>query len=319
MLIVTPNTCTDITSWLGSLVPGSVVRSSRTAVSAGGKGVNVCRTLRALGSDPRLIGLSARNDHRFEQLLEVEGCRFLPIYHEGVSRVALIMIEDDGRTSVINGQGPTADQWDRSELLPRVEAELDSGHRFDAVICSGSLPPGLALDTYARVVKAAHSRSVPAAVDAAPVVLGQALEAEPDLVSPNLSEAEALLHGREDEPVEVSGPDVVDRCIDAARELHQRGARRAVVTAGSHGAALATSVGAWWLGAGVVKVANPIGAGDSFLAGTVFALTGGANDLDAVRHGVAVAAAAVQHEQPGMIDPAVIPSTVNSLPPSVLR
>ena len=60
MLVVTPNTCIEVTTWLSALVPGSVSRASRTEVTAGGKGVNVCRTLRALGDSPRLIGLSPR-------------------------------------------------------------------------------------------------------------------------------------------------------------------------------------------------------------------------------------------------------------------
>lgn len=303
MLVVTPNTCTDVTSWLPSLTPGTVSRSTRTAVSPGGKGVNVCRTLRALGHKPILIGLASSTDGRFEKLLEAEGCRFIPVHHSGDGRIALILLEDDGRVSVINGRGPTADQWDSAGFTKRVEAEFD-GRR--AVVCSGSLPPGLADDTYARITQAAHRRSLPAFLDAAPAVLGMSLSSQPDLVSPNLAEAEALLHGRVDEQVEESGPDVIDRCVDATRRLHDAGAVRAVVTAGSVGAAVTTASGSAWIPAAPVPVTNPIGAGDSFLAGTAYALVNGADDLEAVRYGMATAAAAVQHETGGMVDPALI-------------
>ena len=57
MLVVTPNTCIDVTTWLPALVPGSVSRGTRTEVTAGGKGVNVIRTLTALGRAPTLVGL----------------------------------------------------------------------------------------------------------------------------------------------------------------------------------------------------------------------------------------------------------------------
>lgn len=304
MLVVTPNTCIDITTWLSTLVPGTVSRSRRTFQSAGGKGVNVCRTMRALGHPSRLIGLSPQEDRRLELMLADEGCDFVPIVHQGPGRVCLIFLEDDGRSSVVNGRGPDPGQWDLGGLLPTIADELD---RASGVICSGSLPPGLSDGTYGDVVTAAHQRSRPAFVDAAPAVLAATLPSAPDLVSPNLGEAEALLHGRTEERVEEDFSDeLIDRCLDAATKLHDRGAQRAVVTAGSHGAALVTDAGGWWLSAASVPVLNPIGAGDSFVAGTAAAMVDGADDVTAVRRGMAVAAAAVQHETAGVLDPALI-------------
>ena len=100
MLVVTPNTCIDVTTWLPLLAPGSVSRATRTEVTAGGKGVNVCRTLRALGAVPRLIGLSAVSDPRLEALLEAEECDFTPVPHHGQTRLALILLEGSGRVTV---------------------------------------------------------------------------------------------------------------------------------------------------------------------------------------------------------------------------
>ncbi|WP_307835946.1 1-phosphofructokinase family hexose kinase [Phycicoccus sonneratiae] len=311
---MTPNTCIDVTTWLATLAPGTVSRSTRTLSTAGGKGVNVCRTLRTLGGTPRLVGLSPVEDGRLEQLLAAEGTAFVPVAHRGQGRIAMIFLEEGGRVTVVNGRGPSPEDWDPTTLLPRVRAELDGA---PAVACSGSLPPGLPDTTYAEVVAAAHEHGVEAYVDAAPAVLAATLSSGPDLVSPNVGEAEALLHGRTDEHVEESGDDLAERCLGAALELHARGARRAVVTAGSHGAALATADGTWWLGAARVPVANPIGAGDSFLAGTSSALVGGATDVDAVRYGMAVAAAAVQHEQGGMLDPALVAPALAALPEAV--
>ncbi len=280
-------------------------RATRTEVTAGGKGVNVCRTLRALGGRPRLIGLSPASDPRLAELLAAEGCDFLPVPHRGQSRLALILLEDAGRVTVVNGRGPEPREWDHDELLATIAEQVEAT-KPAAVLCSGSLPPDVAPTLYADVVEAAHAHGVPAYVDAAPAVLGATLASGPDLVSPNVGEVESLLLGRTDENVEEEGDDLVERCVSASRELHARGARRAVVTAGSHGAALTTADGSWWVDAVTVPVANPIGAGDSFLAGTAFALADGAGDVAAVRHGMAVAAAAVQHERGGMLDPSLV-------------
>jgi 1-phosphofructokinase family hexose kinase len=312
VLVVTPNTCIDVTTWLPSLVPGSVSRATRTEVTAGGKGVNVCRTLRALGGRPRLIGLSPASDPRLAELLAAEGCDFLPVPHRGRSRLALILLEDAGRVTVVNGRGPEPREWDHDELLATIAEQVEAT-KPAAVLCSGSLPPDVAPTLYADVVEAAHAHGVPAYVDAAPAVLGATLASGPDLVSPNVGEVESLLLGRTDENVEEEGDDLVERCVSASRELHARGARRAVVTAGSHGAALTTADGSWWVDAVTVPVANPIGAGDSFLAGTAFALADGAGDVAAVRHGMAVAAAAVQHERGGMLDPSLVDGLLQRL------
>lgn len=316
MLVVTPNTCIDVTTWLPSLVPGSVSRAARTEVSAGGKGVNVCRTLRALGDTPSLLGLSPVSDPRLGELLAAEGCDFLPVPHTGQTRLALILLEDSGRVTVVNGRGPEPHEWDQDALLSAIAAQVDTS-RPAAVLCSGSLPPDVFLTLYGRVVAMAHERGIPAYVDAAPPVLGASLSSEPDLVSPNVGEAESLLHGRTDEHVEEEGDDLADRCVEASRELHVRGARRAVVTAGSHGAALTTDHGSWWVDAVRVDVVNPIGAGDSFLAGTAHALAAGAPDIDAVRYGMSVAAAAVQHERGGVLDARLVDGLLDRLAPGV--
>jgi fructose-1-phosphate kinase PfkB-like protein len=71
------------------------------------------------------------------------------------------------------------------------------------------------------------------------------------------------------------------------------------------------------MGAATVPVANPIGAGDSFIAATAAAVLDGADDVVAVQHGMAVAAAAVQHETAGMLDPALVVTVRNALPAAV--
>ena len=53
-------------------------------------------------------------------------------------------------------------------------------------------------------------------MDAGGATLRAALAAGPDVVTPNLGEAEGVLHGRADESVEAS-PDARDHAVAAAR------------------------------------------------------------------------------------------------------
>ncbi len=301
MLVFTPNTTVDVTTWLAELVPGSVLRDRRTVVSGGGKGVNVCRTLRLLGHAPRLVGLSPRQDDTLERHLAAEGCVFVPFHHDGPGRLSHIVLEDSGRTTVLNGRGPqlSGPEW---EALRSLVGELARSTRF--VVCSGSVPPGMPEDAYGQVVSLAHERGAECLVDSGPAFVRASLSAGPDLVSPNLAEAEGMLTGQQVEAVDEQSDDVPDRCVDASRRLHAMGARRAVVTGGRYGAALTTSAGSWWLPAPMVRVVNAIGAGDTFVGGVVAALASGASDVEAVRHGIRVAAAACETETAGIFSPA---------------
>jgi 1-phosphofructokinase family hexose kinase len=302
MLIATPNLCLDITVRVPRLQLGIVARATDTDTSAGGKGVNVARAAAVLGGAPVLTGfLPTADGSRFEQLLANERTTFRPLAVDGELRVATILLEDDGRVTVVNGRGPQIDaaHWQAFAAL-LTELVPTSG----VLVCSGSLPPGVPLDAYRQLTEIGHRAGVPVVVDCAPQVLQHVLGAGPDLVSPNLSEAEGLLLGRSDEQVDERGTDIASRAVQASQQLHLAGARRAVVTAGSAGSALTTAAGSWWLPAPRVNAVNPVGAGDCFAAGAALALLSGATDPDIVRRGMAAASASCETATAGRLDAA---------------
>lgn len=302
MLIAAPNLCLDITISLPRLVPGSVARATATDTSAGGKGVNVARAGASLGANPTVAGfLPVQDGYRFTELMRADAIALRSIDIDGAMRVASILVENDGRITVVNGRGPDVDDADWAALCAVVAGAAVGAQ---VLVCSGSLPPGAPLDGYAQLVEIGHGAGVPVVVDAAPAVLRLALAKQPDLVSPNLSEAEGLLFGRVDEQVDEVGEDIAERAVRAARGLHDAGAVRAVVTAGSAGAALATANGTWWLVAQPVELVNPVGAGDCFAAGAALAMVGDASDVDIVRRGMAAASASCETATAGRLDPA---------------
>lgn len=304
MLIVNPNLCIDRTIDLDHLKPGDVHRTGTARVTLGGKGINVARVGRRLGHRATILGFVPSQDAaRLQALAAGEGAELVGVDVTGVARVATILLEASGRVTVLNEPGATAPSaaWDR--LLDDVRVAA-SGH--ESVACSGSLPPGSPADAYGQVVAVARGAGLRSVVDATGEALSQALAAGPDIVSPNLSEAEAVLLGRSGEVVEPSGPDVVERAAHAVVGLVERGARQAIVSAGSHGAAFNLDGHVAWCRAPKVEVVNPIGAGDSLVGGLIHALEGGATFADAVRFGVATASASCEYPLAGGVDVARI-------------
>ncbi len=301
MLIAGPNLTTDRTLTIDELRPGEVLRFSTATITPGGKGVNVARVARALGFPATLVALApGRTGRAVVELLADEGLEVLSVETGGEVRAASVILEESGRVTVLNEPGPAVAEREWEGYERTVETNL-SGHGF--LVCIGSLPPGSPPDAYARLVRLARSRGVRALVDAGGVQLAAALEAGPELATPNLAEAEGVLLGTESLPVDDSSPNVRPRALDAASELVARGAGTAVVTAGAAGVAVATGSERRWVEAPHVEVRNPIGAGDSLVAGLIGTLERG-GDLDrAASIGLAVAAASVETEVAGVVDP----------------
>jgi 1-phosphofructokinase family hexose kinase len=303
ILVAGPNLAIDRVVTLGELRPGEVLRLDRARISPGGKGLNVARAIRALGGAARVVTFVAgRTGAAVADLAADEGLELLRVEVPGEARAAVIVLERSGRVTVLNEPGPDLSDGDWRRFEGVVASSMDSGD--GTLVCTGSLPPGVPDDAYARLVRIARSRSTLVVVDATGPALLAAADAGADLVTPNLAEAEEALgwsgetgsHG--------------ERAVRAAEALAGRSGGVAIVTVGEHGVAWSGRVSGpgggdagGRLDAPRVRHVNPIGAGDSFVAGLVLRLGAGAPLREAVAAGIAVAAASVETELPGQVDP----------------
>lgn len=303
MLVVGANLAVDRTVRLTRLVPGQVQRPYEAVATGGGKAVNVARAARAHGVRAVLVAnLPGRFGAVIGALLADEGHALRPVATSGEARAAVILLEDDGRTTVLNEPGPPLSTSDAARLLNAVAAELATGnHRV--VVATGSLPPAAPPMFYGQVADLAHAHGCRCLVDAARGALRQALAYGPDVVSPNLAEAEAWLHGNDDraEPVEPEGPDIPDRALGLAAKLVAAGAGAAFVSAGAHGVAGQDAAGPFWVPAPDVPVRSTIGAGDALSAGAASVLERGGTVREAARVGVATASASVAGDLAGSV------------------
>jgi len=301
MLIAGPNLTLDRTLTIAELRPGEVLRFEHAVTTAGGKGVNVARAALALGAPAVLVGLlPGHTGAAAAAMLAEERLSVCGIAVGGEIRSAAIVLERSGRVTVMNEPGPELrpEDWERY-----VTAVAERVGEHDVLACSGSLPPGAPHDAYARLAVLAAEAGATAIVDVTGEHLAAAVAAGAGVVTPNIAEAEGLLHGRADETVEAGDPAVVrERAEAAAAELVVRGARRAVVTAAEAGAAVADGDRVGWIPAPRASVRNPVGAGDALVGGLGTALERGEPFARAVAHGVAAAAASVETETAGTLD-----------------
>jgi 1-phosphofructokinase family hexose kinase len=301
-LVAGPNLTIDRTLEVDEMVLGSEVRFTHADVTPGGKGVNVSRAAARLGCDTTLVAFApGHTGAAVARLIGDEGLRLRTVPCAGEVRSSAIVLEQGGRVTVLNEPGPRLGPQDWDAYVEAIEAEL-AGHRL--LVCSGSIPPGIPTDAYAALVSRAAARSMPTLVDASSGPLERAIDAGPDIVTPNLAEAEALLLGARGREVELHAPDAAARAVRAGRALVGRGVRIAIVTAGAAGAAVAWDGEDRFVRAAVpVSVRNPIGAGDVFVAGLACALAAGRSLGAAVAAAVGAAGAGVDRRLAGDLDP----------------
>lgn len=310
--MLSPNFGLDRIGSLAVLEPGTVMRLRSVVPSAGGKGANLARAALALGVHARVIGvLGGWIGRLVADLAAAERLDLVPVWVESETRVNTVVLEDNGRVTVLNEQGPPLAADVAAHLEQEFARELEVGA---LAVVIGSLPPGLPPELYAECVRLAHQRGRPVIVDAAREALAAVLPVQPDVLAPNVFEAEEALGRPVAERVTDDPEELRARALAAAQALASAARQAAIVKAGAAGAAVVSGGRCWFVAAPAeVAVRNPIGAGDAFVAGLVAALLRGASIDQAVCHAVAAGSASVETMQPG----ALLPERVVALLQSV--
>ena len=286
ILVVALNPALDVTHHVPGVDWAGVNRPAAVRARAGGKGLNVVRTLRTIGAEVRVIGFAGGVTG--EQVRSALGelrvpASFTPIGGE-TRRTFAVVDTARGDTALFNEPGPTVGPEEYAEFCVMYEKALAG---CSAVVLSGSLPRGLSPDTYAELGAMAAAAGAPAVLDAHGEALLRGAAARPAIVKPNLAELEALA-GRSLSTAR--GADTVAVAL-AARELRATGPQAVVVTLGAAGLCAVTSDGSWHAAPAAEVPGNPTGAGDAVAAGLVHGLVLGRPWEERLRHAVALGTA----------------------------
>ncbi len=288
ILVVTLNPALDITHHVAGTDWAGVNRPFAVHGRAGGKGLNVARTLRALGQQVTVAGLAGGLTGQ-AVLDGLAGTGIVADFTAtaGETRRTFAVADSaSGQTAVFNEPGPAVTRDEFREFTMAYEKTVPSSQ---LVVLSGSLPPGIPDGAYAGLITAAAAAGVPALLDASGAALALGVAADPLIVKPNLAELEEVA-GR---PLRgPAGPelDVIER---AARTLRGSGRGAVVVSLGSDGLLAVTPAGTWHARPPGHVPGNPTGAGDAVAAGLADSFARGLDWPASLRHAAALGTAAV--------------------------
>ena len=282
ILTVTLNAAVARTLVVPSLTLGHRHRAPESMTLAGGKGVNVARSLRNLEVPVLAAGFAGgRNGDAIRDGLSEAAIPFDLVEIEGYSRTSTAIIDPmSGTQTEINEYGPEVTLAEAKEFSRRLEHLMEYA---TAVVFAGSVPPNLDESFLLDLVRRARERGLYTVVDSPPSVLGAALKANPSLVSPNQHEAES-----------VAGFDFIeegDLPLGLSR-LVECGVADACITSPEGHSYLTTENGIVCAQAPNVEAVSTIGSGDAYLAGLLAGLLHrNLSPVDAVRLAAGCAAA----------------------------
>jgi len=292
ILVVALNPALDITHHVAGTDWAGVNRPFAVHSRAGGKGLNVARTLRALGQPVTLTGLAGGlTGQALRDGLAGTGIvtELTPIAGE-TRRTFAVADSVSGRTALFNEPGPAVSEREYQRFSVAYERALASSA---AVVLTGSLPGGVPAGAYAELIAAAAGVRVPVVLDAHGAALACGVAAGPALVKPNLAELQAVAGRglRSDGGHAVADLAAVEA---AAGALVEAGAGAAVVSLGPHGLLAVGPAGTWHARPPGPVAGNPTGAGDAVVAGLADSLARGLDWPAMLRHAVALGTAAAR-------------------------
>ncbi len=279
---LTLNPALDATIQIDEVKPNVKLRCDSPRRDPGGGGVNVSRALKRLGVRARTIyAKGGVTGDMFFELLDKEDIEQDPFQITGQMRENInVMEKSTGDVYRFVNPGAPLSEEELEGLFETLKT-LDT----EFLVASGSLPPGVPEDTYARLSRIAGEQEIKFVLDTSGPALQNILEAGAHLIKPNLEE----LAGLTDHPLDSRQ----EQRAALSELVRQYDIQAIVLSLGPEGAMLATAEGVTYQEAPSVKKRNTVGAGDSMTAGLVHHLANGASFEEALTHGIACGSAAI--------------------------
>jgi len=283
IITVTMNPAIDKTVDLEHIEHGGLNRVKNVIVDAGGKGINVSKTIKELGGETIATGfIGGSGGVLIKKVLMELGIQsdFIEIKNE--IRTNLKVVETDGNVTEFNEPGPVISE-EELELL--TEKLLSYANEDALFVLAGSIPNGISKNVYMTFIEKLKNKGAKVFLDADGELFINSLEARPDYIKPNRHELEEYFHKdyRVDE----------DELITMGQKLLEKGIGMISISLGQMGALFITKEKVLRCPGLKVEAHSTVGAGDAMVAALSYGLDQGLPLEECVKLGIATSAGAV--------------------------
>ncbi len=283
IITVTMNPAVDKTVDLEKMIHGGLNRVKNVILDAGGKGINVSKTIQELGGETVATGfVGGSGGLLITKMLQEMGIRsdFVEIRNE--IRTNLKVVEADGNVTEFNEAGPLVSEEELEELTQKL---LSYANEETLFVLAGSIPGGIGKTVYQTLTRKLKERGARVFVDADGELFVHSLEAGPDIVKPNRHELEEYFH--KDYRVDET------ELIGMGQNLLEKGIGMVAISLGQMGALFITRDEVLRCPGLKVEAHSTVGAGDAMVAALSYGINRGLSVSDCARLGIATSAGAV--------------------------
>ena len=288
IITLTINPCVDASSSVDHVIPDNKLRCKEPLYEPGGGGINVSRAVKRLrGESLALYTSGGLYGEMLQQLLGKEKIEHEPILIKELTRENLIVEEKfSGSQFRFNLPGPYLKQSEWKMCLDKLSAVAS---KSDYIVASGSLPPGVPNDFYAKAANIAKEKEARIVVDTSGEALHLAARSGVYLLKPNVRELQELTN------LKISNESELKKA--AMRFIEEEQSEVVIVSLGAGGALMVSKDGYEHFRTPIVPIKSKVGAGDSMVGGMILSLERGKSLREAVLFGIAAGAAAVMNPQ----------------------
>lgn len=277
------NPAIDKTVEIDRLQAGGLNRIRKVEYDAGGKGINVSKTIRELGGESIATGFLGGNAGKtIENVLNEKNISNDFIWVDGETRTNTKVFEENGAVTELNEPGPAIGEKQLEKLMEKLKGYANEDTLF---ILAGSIPGGVDKNIYGDIIRMVHEKGAKVLLDADGELFRNGLTETPDIIKPNRVELE-----------EYAGFDYRaswEELLKIAQSLMEQEIGTVAVSMGKSGAMMVRGDYQVKCPALSVKAHSTVGAGDAMVAALAYSWDHKLGDEDTVRLCMAASAGAV--------------------------
>lgn len=290
ILTVTLNPAVDEEYFVPEFRPGGWFRTTKSARSPGGKGINISMLLAQYGYTSTATGfLAGFNGEYIRNAMRRSRIPTNFVHVQGETRTNMYVTDETGNMETgISEQGPHIPP-EAVNRLRKVYARILPRTRM--VVMGGSIPPGVPEGIFGEFIALAKAQSIPTIVDAVGPPLLSALDAGPTVLK---------LDHRFMSKVLGTSLSSLDYLIDEVSKFHARGVEWAVASYRTYGDVFFSPEGIYLALADRKSVRSIFTASDALLAGLIVAHEEKMSVQDSIRFSMASAWESATHTGKGI-------------------
>lgn len=274
ILTITANPSVDISYNIKNFKIDDVNRVELVNKDAGGKGIHVSYVLNELGENVTNSGFVGGKLGEFiEKRLDERKISHDFIKLEDETRNCIAIIHGNNQTEILE-KGPKLELEKEKEFLDHLEK---ISKNIEIINMSGSLPKGLDASFYQKIIKFAKENKIFVSLDTSGNTLKEIVKGEikPDLIKPNETEIKDI--------IEKEFPENEEEIRKIFDKYPLKDIPYVIISQGKDGAIFKIKNKIYKAKVPKVKAINPVGSGDSTLAGALSAIYNKEDDEDFIK------------------------------------